>query len=75
LTGPGDMIQLAKRMKKNNASFLNLTFHSVSLQKGLSPFVKTKEDVFRFMQKIECFLRFAGDAGWQGITLKDLEKS
>ena len=75
LTRLGDMIQLAKRMKKNNASFLNLAFHSVSLQKGLSPFVKTKEDEFRFMQKIECFLKFACDAGWQGITLKDLEKS
>ena len=75
LTRLGDMIQLAKRLKENNASFLNLAFHSVSLQKGLSPFVKTKEDEFRFMQKIECFLKFACDAGWQGITLKDLEKS
>ncbi len=74
LTGPEDMILLANRMKKNNASFLNLTFHSVSLQKGLSPFVKTKEDEFRFMQNIESFLRFACDAGWQGITLKDIEK-
>jgi hypothetical protein len=72
---PGDMILLANRMKKNNASFLNLTFHSVSLQKGLSPFVKTKEDEARFMESIECFLRFACNAGWQGITLKDLEKS
>jgi hypothetical protein len=75
LTEPGDMILLANRMKKNNASFLNLTFHSVSLQKGLSPFVKTKEDEVRFMESIECFLRFAYEAGWQGITLKDLEKS
>jgi hypothetical protein len=75
LTGPGDMIRLANRMKKKNASFLNFTFHSVSLQKGLGPFVKTKEEESRFLQNIECFLRFACDAGWQRITLRDLEKS
>lgn len=74
ISGSRDMIRLARRMKKNSASFLNLTFHSVSLQKGLGPFVKNEEDQVRFMQKIESFLRFACDAGWQGITLKDLEE-
>lgn len=74
ITGFRDMVLLADRKKKNNASFLNLTFHSVSLQKGLSPFVKTKEDEFKFMQKIELFLRYARDAGWQNMTLSELEK-
>jgi hypothetical protein len=74
LTGSRDMIKLANRMKKNNASFLNFTFHSVSLQKGLSPFVKTKEDEFSFMERIECFLRFARDAGWQRMTLREFEE-
>jgi hypothetical protein len=74
LSGSRDMIRLAKRTEKNNSSFLNLTFHSVSLQKGMSPFVKTKEDEARFIQKIECFLRFACEAGWQRMTLRELEK-
>jgi len=74
LAGSRDMIILANRMKKKNASFLNFTFHSVSLQKGLSPFVKSKEDEFGFMEKIECFLRFACDAGWQRMTLREFGK-
>jgi hypothetical protein len=40
-----EMIQLTKMIVKNNANFINFTFHSPSLKPGLSPFVKTQKDL------------------------------
>jgi len=69
------MKALANRMVKNGYSFLNLTFHSTSLKGGLSPFVKTVVDEDLFLKKLSSFLRVARDAGWESLTLAELEKT
>ena len=68
-----DMIKLAKRMIKKNYSFLNLTFHSTSLQAGLSPFVKSQEDEMKFFKKIRIFLKFVREAEIENCTLLEVE--
>ncbi|WP_291322990.1 polysaccharide deacetylase family protein [Desulfonatronospira sp.] len=74
LTKTSDMIKLAKRMKKNNYPFINLTFHSTSLKGNLGPFVKTFSDERIFLQKIEAFLKFAIADGFESISLVELEE-
>jgi len=68
------MIRLASRMEKNNYPVLNLTFHSTSLKKGLSQFVKSQADEQIFLEKLRSFLDYARNAGWEKCTLDELSK-
>jgi len=68
------MIRLASRMEKNKYTVLNLTFHSTSLKKDLSPFAKSQADVQIFLEKIRSFLDYARNAGWETMTLAEFEK-
>jgi hypothetical protein len=52
------MIKLAKRMEKNKYKIINFTFHSSSLERGMSPFVRTDEDKEEFFKRIDQFLSF-----------------
>jgi hypothetical protein len=74
LSGAGAMIKLARRMKNDNYSYINLSFHSTSLQAGLSPFVKSRDDERNFMQKIRNFLAFIQETDIECCTLADIEK-
>ncbi len=67
----GTMIKLAKMVMKNNYPFMNVFFHSNSLQAGLTPFVRTKDDERKFLQRIREFLAFAGAEGIESIRLSD----
>lgn len=66
------MINLVKKMKKENYSFLNMTFHSPSLKAGLSPFIKNKEDEKRFFNDIRLFLKYIHNEGIKNVNLNEI---
>jgi hypothetical protein len=65
------MIRLARRMMANDYELINLFFHTPALKRGLSPFVLTRDDEVKFLQRIREFLIFARDAGIRSITLSE----
>lgn len=67
------MIRLAICMQRNNYPILNMVFHSSSLMKGLSPFVRSDRDEDQLLQNIREFLEFSQSAGWQPTTLGEFE--
>lgn len=67
-----DMKMLCRRMLKNNATHINMTFHSTSLKPGLSPFCQSKLDSQQLFLKIKKFVEFARDSGWESQTLSQV---
>jgi hypothetical protein len=65
------MIQLARRMAENDYTMVNMFFHSSSLLRGNSPFVKTAADEQAFMDRIRTFLEYARGEGMHPITLSE----
>jgi hypothetical protein len=65
------MIALTKRMLRQNCRILNLTFHSPTLQAGLTPFVRNRSDRDRFLDHLRAYLSFTRDAGIRSIKLAD----
>jgi hypothetical protein len=65
------MIRLARRMMANDYQFINFFFHTPALKRGLSPFVLTKDDEVKFLERIRDFLIFARDAGIRSIMLSE----
>jgi hypothetical protein len=66
-----NMIDLTISMRKNNYKIINMVFHSSSLQHGLTPFVKTRDDEKRFLERIKEFLIYTSNEGIESITLSD----
>jgi hypothetical protein len=66
-----EMIQLANSMRKNGYHFLNMFFHSPSLINGLTPFVKTKEEVRELKARIETFFEHSAVANIKSIMLSE----
>jgi hypothetical protein len=64
-----EMIALSKRMQRKNYRVLNLTFHSPSLEAGLTPFVRTRADEDRLSLCLHEYLTFARDAGITPVKL------
>ena len=69
LNSSDDMIRLAKRLRGMQYPCLNMSFHSTSLLAGMSPFVQDRADEEKFIEKIEKFLIFSVEAGFQPVTL------
>jgi hypothetical protein len=69
-----EMIKLTQVMMKKNYKLINMTFHSSSLEAGLSQFVKTKDDKKQFFQRLREFLAFTRDAGIESIRLSETTK-
>lgn len=65
------MIRLAKSMMRNNFGIINMMFHSPALIHSLSPYVRTKDDEKKFIDRIREFLRFTNDAGIESIMLSE----
>jgi hypothetical protein len=65
------MIALARQMRDNGYPLLNLFFHSSTLTAGLTPFVRDRHDEADFLHRIEQFLRFAQQSGFESITLSE----
>jgi hypothetical protein len=70
-TDDGGMIELAKVMLKRNQKILNMFFHSPSLMRGHTPFIKTKSDEKEILRRIESFFLFARESGLKSIKLSD----
>ena len=66
------MILLSRQMISSGYDILNLFFHSPSLQAGLSPFVCTKKDEGRFLNRIRKFLSFAQNDRMTFVTLSEI---
>lgn len=69
-----EMVRLAKRFVKSGHQFLNMSFHSTSMLPGKSPFVRNKDELNDFMNKIEVFLKYATDNGFEFLPLADAPK-
>jgi len=68
------MIKLTQSMIKNNYKVINMFFHTTSLETGMSPFVKTKDEEKEFLRRIREYLIFARDTGIESITLSEAVK-
>ena len=66
-----EMIRLTNRMRANGYPVINMTFHSPSLKQGFSPFVRTKEDEGKFLDRIREFLEYTKKIGVKSIKLSD----
>jgi hypothetical protein len=66
------MIRLALRIKEMKLPCLNMSFHSTTLEAGLSPFVKNREDEMLFLRNIEKLLVHASKSDWTTVWLKEM---
>ena len=73
LSNSRTMIRLAQTMMRDGYRVLNMMFHSPSLQAGLTPFTRSKDDERRFFQHLREFLAFARDTGIEPIRLADVQ--
>jgi hypothetical protein len=67
-----EMLALAKRSLLRGCSYLNMSFHSTTLVPGRSPFVRTQEDLERFLCSIETVVKYAAN---QGLVFSALSES
>ena len=65
------MIRLTDALMRDGHPFLNLTFHSVALLPGATPFVRTSHDRERFLKSIAEVLGFLDTAGCRFATLDE----
>ena len=65
------MIRLTTQMQRGNYTLFNLTFHSPSLQAGLTPFVRSRSDELELSRRLRDYLTFARAAGITPIKLSD----
>jgi hypothetical protein len=65
------MIELTRVMMRKKISLINMSFHSSSLQAGLGPFVRNKDDEISFLERIRDFLTFTKGEGIESITLSE----
>jgi len=66
-----EMIALTRVAARNGMRHVNLVFHSSTLQAGLTPFVRTKDDERVFWQRIREYSSFARREGLSPILLTD----
>jgi hypothetical protein len=52
----GDMLALSRQLIRRGVRHLNLTWHSPSMQAGLSPFVRTDADREHLYGRVESYL-------------------
>lgn len=74
MSSSGGMIALTRRLIQKEVPLINFSFHSPTLQPGLTPFVRTKADKQEFMAKIEEYFLFTKKAGIELIKLSDALK-
>ncbi len=66
-----EMLKLCSRLLKSKTRFLNLVFHSPSLQIGSTPFVKSSEDRAKFFESLRTVLRMLTENGVRSVTLSE----
>ncbi|RJQ84711.1 MAG: hypothetical protein C4519_04440 [Desulfobacteraceae bacterium] len=71
LSSAADMITLSRSLIKRGCPTLNLSFHSTSLLPGMSPFVRSQNDLDAFLLRIEKVLEFANRNNIKFSSLSD----
>ncbi len=74
-TGGADMIRLAKTLTRSGLQVLDMTFHSPSLLPGGTPFVRSEADKRRLLERIEGFLEFCREQGFQFCTASEVARA
>ncbi|HPW37349.1 MAG TPA: polysaccharide deacetylase family protein [Syntrophorhabdus sp.] len=69
LCSGSEMVRLSNSLLENGCRHLNMSFHSTSIAPGLSPFVRTENDLIRFLYDIELFLQFAHGKGFESVSI------
>lgn len=69
------MIKLAKRFDRMGSEYINMTFHSSSLKAGNNPFVQDVNAQHTIFRRIEQFVRFVSESGWESLTLSEFANS
>jgi hypothetical protein len=64
-----DLVLLAQAIVAEGIPSLNLSFHSCSLEPGLTPYVRSEKDRREFFRRIEEFFDFATRKGMRFATL------
>lgn len=64
-----EMIRLAKNCIRTGHKSLNMSFHSTSLLPGKNPFVKAEHELKELINRIEMFLQYAVDKGFEFAPL------
>lgn len=72
MTSLEEMIALTARMKARGAGVVNLMFHSVTLQPGLSPFVRSESDATAFADRLRGYFAYCRGEGIEPTRLRDL---
>jgi len=68
------MVGLTKVLLRKEFQILNMVFHSTSLQGGLGPYVKRKEDEARFLNRLKDYFKYTRSVGIKPLRLSDVEK-
>lgn len=71
LSNGKDMIRLTKTMIHLGHRYLNLSFHSTTLLPGKTPFVRSAEQLERFLGNLETFLKYAAENGFTFLPLSE----
>jgi hypothetical protein len=66
-----EMVALTHTAAARGLPHVNLTFHSSTLQAGLTPFVRSESDERAFLGRIGSYLEFATTAGLASMTLTE----
>ena len=75
MTGLRDMIAMTRRLKARGASVINLMFHSVTLEPGLSPFVRSPGEAAAFRRRLRQYFEYCRGEAMESVPLRDLYHS
>ena len=70
-----DMIKLINVFVQKGHSILNFTLHSTSLLPGKSPYIRSEEDYYHFIKKIEIVLAYCNHRNFRFTKLSGTQHS
>lgn len=66
-----EMISLTKAVVGSGSTVLQMTLHSCSLLAGATPFVHDEDDRRAFLRRIDDYLRFCSESGYEFATITE----
>jgi hypothetical protein len=70
-----DMIRLSRTFIRKGSRYLNMSFHSTSLVPGLGSFVRSENDLEKYLKNIELFLNYACENRFEFARLNEAVES
>ena len=68
----GELLRLTDAWVASGEQILAFTFHSSTVLPGATPFVRDDDDLSRFLNRIDRFLRYCVEQGFQFATLTEV---